>query len=755
MRTPVVNDYGHLWPGPDANDPSRPFASLQSPSQPCRSNRLAPRSATFRHREGFRYIAGVTEEAKVYPLRSREVGPRAAHGTDGLNEAQSRAATHCGGPLLIVAGAGTGKTRTLVHRVAHLIETGARPERILLLTFTRRSAQEMLSRVERLVGSEGRAVHGGTFHATAHRLLRKFGPQAGIAADFTIMDQGDAEDLMQLSRAQLGFADKKRRFPKKETLHRVYSRHVNTEIPVAALLSDEYPQFADHEEAFQKIFADYTARKQDRNLVDYDDLLLFWAMLVGVDGAGANSLGALAAKISGLYDHVLVDEYQDTNVLQSRILQGMAGAHRNITVVGDDAQSIYSFRGATIRNILDFPQQFAGTTVVALEENYRSTQPMLDVTNTLISRAEERYTKNLHTRRTGGEKPWLVTAHDEQAQTRFVVDRILELHENGTPLREMAVLFRAGYMSADLEIELAARRVPFEKWGGLKFLEAAHVKDVLSFLRILENPRDEVSWYRLLLLLPGIGDTTARSAIDHLHGAAWSLAAFASFAAPPRARAAHGALAVLFEALRGSTPDGEGALSREIAAIRRVYDNILRERYDRVEPRLADLDQLQTIAGGYPSRAAFLSALALEPPQSTQDLGFGSDSEDDTLVLSTAHSAKGREWDAVFVIWAVDGYFPLARALGDDEQVEEERRLLYVAMTRARNHMAVSYPLNVYDTRRGADYSLDQVSRFLDRGVREGMQRIVVESVATTEVTDPSAAPVVDLRAQLRGRFGG
>jgi len=718
----------------------------------------------------------VSDEAKVYPARERVVAEQAtSRETIALNESQARAVTHRGGPLLIVAGAGTGKTRTLVHRVAHLIDAGARPERILLLTFTRRAAQEMRSRVERLVGSSSRAVHGGTFHATAHRLLRRFGPQAGIAADFTIMDQGDAEDLMQLSRAQLGFGDKKKRFPKKETLHHVYSRHVNTEIPVAALLSDEYPQFVEHEAAFQKIFADYTTRKQDRNLVDYDDLLLFWAMLVGDERDGGSgqrhdaadatgptpfgTAGALGARIAGLYDHVLVDEYQDTNVLQARILQGMAGGHRNITVVGDDAQSVYSFRGATIRNIMDFPRQFEGTTVLALEENYRSTQPILDVTNTLISRAEERYTKNLFTRRTGGEKPWLVTAHDEQAQTRFVVDRILELHEEGTPLREMAVLFRAGYMSADLEIELAARRIPFEKWGGLKFLEAAHVKDVLSFLRILENPRDEVSWYRLLLLLPGIGDGTARSAIEHLQASAWDLAAFAGFAAPPRARAAHTALATLLGSLHESPADGDGALTgaltREIAAIRKIYDNILRERYDRVEPRLADLDQLQIIAGGYPGRAAFLSALALEPPQSTQDLGFGSDSEDDTLILSTAHSAKGREWDAVFVIWAVDGYFPLARALGDEEQVEEERRLLYVAMTRARNHLAVSYPLNVYDTRRGADYSLDQVSRFLDRGVREGMQRHVVEAVTHRDDAEPATGQVVDLRARVRGRFGG
>ncbi|MEA3245763.1 MAG: ATP-dependent helicase [Gemmatimonadota bacterium] len=714
----------------------------------------------------------MTDEAKVYGARPRDVAPRGAgDAADGLNAEQARAATHPGGALLVVAGAGTGKTRTLVHRVAHLIDSGTRPERILLLTFTRRAAQEMLARVERLVGSDSRRVHGGTFHATAHRLLRRFGPQVGIGADFTIMDQGDAEDLMQLSRAQLGLGDRKKRFPKKETLHHVYSRHVNTGIPVAALLADEYPQFAEHEEAFLRVYADYTRRKQDRNLVDYDDLLLFWAMLVGDEGgepAGAPEGGGaaddaraavprpgpLAAKIAGLYDHVLVDEYQDTNVLQARILRGMARPHGNITVVGDDAQSIYSFRGATIRNILDFPRQFPQAAIVALEENYRSTQPILDVTNTLISRAEERYTKNLHTRRAGGDKPWLVTAHDEPAQTRFVVDRILELHEEGVPLREMAVLFRAAYMSANLEIELAARRVPFEKWGGLKFLEAAHVKDVLAFLRVLENPRDEVSWYRLLLLLPGVGDTTARHAVEHLAGAAWDLDAFAGFDAPSRAREAHAALARMLQALREAPSGGEGALAREVAAIRRLYDDILRERYDRVEPRLADLDQLQVIAGGYPDRAAFLAALALEPPQSTQDLGFGADAEDDVLVLSTAHSAKGREWDAVFVIWAVDGYFPLARSLGDDEQVEEERRLLYVAMTRARNHLAVAYPLNVYDTRRGADYSLDQVSRFLDRGVREGMQRLVVEAATDRDEPEaPAATPVVDLRARMASRF--
>jgi DNA helicase-2/ATP-dependent DNA helicase PcrA len=666
-----------------------------------------------------------------------------------LNAEQHAAATYGDGPLLIVAGAGTGKTRTLVYRLAHLLRRGVPAERILLLTFTRRAAQEMLARAERLGGAGGARVHGGTFHATAHRLLRRFGQAAGISPDFTILDQGDSEDLMQLSRAQLGYAVPKKRFPKKETLQWVYSRHVNTDLPVAQVLRDELPRFAELEPDFVRVFADYTERKAERNLVDYDDLLLFWAGMLEAPGLGA--------KVAGLYDHLLVDEYQDTNLLQARILRGMCQAHRNITVVGDDAQSIYSFRGASFRNIIEFPRDFAGAHVVALEQNYRSTQPILDVANTLISRAPERYTKVLWTKREGGERPWLVTAHDEQAQTRFVVDRLLDLHEDeGIPLREIAVLFRAGYMSADLEIELANRRIPFEKWGGLKFLEAAHVKDALAFLRVLENPRDEVSWYRVLLLLPGIGDVTARAAITAMAQAAWESAAFGRFVPPPRARVAHRALVALLDDLRRGAPVDAGAVATDIARVRTFYDDILRERYDRVEPRLADLDQLQTIAAGYPDRATFLSALALEPPSATQDLAGSSDDERDALVLSTVHSAKGKEWDAVFLIWAADGWFPSSRSVDDDDELEEERRLMYVALTRARRHLAVTYPLNVYASRRGADYSLDQLSRFLDRGVRERMERVTLAADGSTvSAAEPEpAAPMLDLRALLRGRFG-
>lgn len=685
----------------------------------------------------------------VYPARERLIPPVAPRDiTADLNPEQAAAAAHGDGPLLIIAGAGTGKTRTLVYRVAHLIERGVQPERILLLTFTRRASQEMLTRAERLVGANSRKVSGGTFHATAHRLLRRFGESAGLPKDFTIMDQGDSADLMQLSRSQLGYAAKTKRFPKKETLHYVYSRHINTGIPFDDIVRDEYPQFVDYIEDFRKVFADYTARKQDRNLVDYDDLLMFWALMLEVSPE-------LGDRVAALYDHVLVDEYQDTNILQARILRGMCRTHSNITVVGDDAQSIYSFRGANFRNILGFPAQFPGAKIVTLEQNYRSTPQILEVTNMMISRATERFTKNLWTERTGGESPWLVAAQDEQHQTQFVVDRILELHEEGIPLRDIAVLFRAGYMSADLEIELTNRKIPFEKWGGLKFLEAAHVKDVLAFLRILENPRDEVSWYRILLLLPGIGDATARLAVDSMASAAWESTAFGRFEAPPRARDAHSALVSLLNDLRGGASADEAKVAADIARVRLMYDTILRERYDRAEPRLSDLDQLQTIAAGYPDRATFLSALALEPPQATQDLaGAAARDDNDCLVLSTAHSSKGKEWDAVFVIWAVDGWFPSSRSLGSDEDTDEERRLMYVAMTRAKNYLSISYPLNAYSSRRGSDYSIDQLSRFIDAEVRDKMQRVAVGlPVQEARASRPVSAPLLDLRALLRGRF--
>ena len=665
----------------------------------------------------------------------------------GLNAEQRAAVLHGDGPLLIVAGAGTGKTRTLVHRVASLIERGVHAERILLLTFTRRAAEEMLMRVERLTGQQGKRVQGGTFHATAHATLRQFGQQAGIGEGFTILDQGDSEDLMQLARAALGFGARERRFPKKETLQALYSRHINTDRTVEDLLRDGYPAYVDDLADIGRVFAEYVERKVARNLVDYDDLLLFWAAMLESEPLGT--------RIRERYHHVLVDEYQDTNVLQSRILRGLAAAHGNVTVVGDDAQSIYAFRGATVRNILDFPQQFPGATIVTLDRNYRSTQPILDTANAVLAQATEGYRKQLRSiDDRPGELPWLVPSRDEQAQTLFTCDRLLQLCEtDGLRLDQIAVLVRAGYMSADLEIELAARRIPFEKWGGIKFLEAAHVKDMLAFLRVAENPRDEVSWFRLLQLLPGIGEISARRAIAALEGRSWRVEGLQGWAPPPRAVATHGALCTLMLRVTASSGADPGD---DIALIRSVYDDILRARYDDAEVRLTDLVQLEHIASGYPDRGAFLSALALEPPSATSDLAQARETEeDDALVISTIHSAKGKEWEAVFVLWAADGWIPSSRAIKDALQVEEERRLFYVALTRAKRHLHVSYPLYAYASRWSADFALDQKSRFLDAGVLATMQRVQIAPPAAPEpLPEPAPpTPTLDVRAALRSRF--
>lgn len=691
----------------------------------------------------------MAELPRVHTPKHLEVSApntRAPRGGPALNAAQAAAASHGDSPLLIVAGAGTGKTRTLIHRVAHLIGRGVPAGRILLLTFTRRASQEMLDRCQQLVGPASTQVQGGTFHGIAHRLLRRFGPAAGLPADFTILDSADASDLIGLSRGALGYGVAKAgapRFPRAETLQALYSRQVNTERPVADILAEQWPHFLSWAGDIELVFGDYVKRKAERNLLDYDDLLLSWALLLEHDPA-------IAAQIRALYEHVLVDEYQDTNPLQSRILRALC-PHGRITVVGDDAQSIYAFRGATIRNILDFPHQFPGTEIVTLEQNYRSVPTILETSNALISRASERYSKQLWSDRSGGEAPWLVTVRDEHDQTKFVVERILELNEEGMALRNMAVLFRAGYLSADLEIELANRRIPYEKWGGLKFLEAAHVKDLVAFLRVLENPRDEVSWYRLLRLLPGVGDATARIAIDALMAHNWQPMVLASVQVAARARDGLRAMAALLDGLQHTGATGP---AETIRIVRQLYDPLLRATYDDSHVRLADLDQLETIAAGYETRQSLLDALALEPPSNTQDLAVGADGDSDALILSTAHSSKGKEWDVVFVIHAADGVFPMARAAGDEAQVEEERRLLYVAMTRARDQLIVTYPMHSYSNRMGADFAYGQLSRFLDPGVRATMQRVTVGIERPPLLPAPGDGPHVDLRALLRGRFG-
>ena len=670
-----------------------------------------------------------------------------------LNPAQREAVTHGEGPLLVVAGAGTGKTKTLVCRVAYLIEQGVVPDRILLLTFTRRAAAEMLTRATRLVGGKGGGaagkVWGGTFHAMANRLLRIYGRALGLPADFTVMDQSDAADLMGLIRSELGLAKRKRRFPQKRTLVGIYSRMVNAQEKLSSAVERHFPWCAEDLEDLRRIFESYTQRKREDHVLDYDDLLLMWNALAAAPGVGE----AMADR----FEHILVDEFQDTNPIQSELLRAMRKRQANIMAVGDDAQSIYSFRAATVRNILDFPDHFPGTRLVTLEQNYRSIQPILEASNAVMRQARERYTKDLWSERRSEQKPVLTTCLDEPNQCDTVCENILTHLEEGIPLMRQAVLFRAGHHSDQLEVELTRRNIPFRKYGGLKFVEAAHVKDMLAFLRILENPFEEMSWFRVLQLLSGIGPRTARRVMDALgvrrarpvEGADDDEAR----AVTPLTRLIHHpppvppAARKQFEALRvaladclgvapgatGSLPAREGGergrnapeLAAQVERVQRFYQPIFADIYENPTIRLRDLEQLQQIATGYRSRSRFVTDLTLDPPETTADLAQPPFLEDDFLVLSTIHSAKGCEWDVVHIIHAADGMIPSDMAVRDEAGVDEERRLLYVAMTRAKDWLYVYAPLRYYHRRFGLGdaHGYAQLSRYLTDTVRRCFER--------------------------------
>lgn len=669
---------------------------------------------------------------------------------DELNPEQRRAVTHGAGPLLIVAGAGTGKTRTLAYRVAHLIATGTDPTRILLLTFTRRAAEEMLKRASSVVArgttATGR-VWGGTFHATANRLLRLYAKAAQLDRDFTVMDQGDAEDMIDLVRHDLGLASREKRFPRKATCLSIYSRSVNGAEELPAVLARDFPWCAEWEEDLRALFLQYVLRKQKRRVLDYDDLLLYWAALVRDP--------ALSADLSARFDHLLVDEYQDTNPVQAEILVGMREGNPNITVVGDDAQSIYGFRAATVRNMLDFPQRFPGTTLVTLEQNYRSVAPILETTNRVIAQAKERYTKDLWSERREGARPRLVTCRDERDQDERVIAHVLEHYEAGVPLREQAVLFRAGHLSDSLEIELTRRGIPYQKYGGLRFLEAAHVKDLVAFLRILENPRDEMAWFRALQILDGVGPSTAARALGHVALHRFDPRSLRDFTAPPAAREGIGSLAGLFDDLlgKGSIPP-----AAQVERIRRFYQPFLERIYENPGARARDLDSLERIADGYRSRTRFLVDLQLDPPTSTADLAGPPRKDEDWLVLSTIHSAKGCEWKTVQLIHAADGFLPSDLATGSSEEIEEELRLTYVALTRAKDFLYVLWPLRYYHRRYalGDAHVFAQPSRFLTPDVLETMDRMGVDPDASPAPEgDPSSPtrPTLDIAELLRKRW--
>ena len=618
-----------------------------------------------------------------------------------LNEAQYSAATHGIGqgeacsPLVIIAGAGTGKTNTLAHRVAHLLAHGADPERLLLLTFSRRAADEMTRRVQRIASQvsprHARLVSGGfgwagTFHSVGARLLREYAGRIGIDPAFTIHDREDSADLMNLVRHEQGLSQQGKRFPLKGTCLAIYSAAVNTQAELAEVLQSTFPWCSEWEAQLKPLFLAYVEAKQAQQVLDYDDLLLYWAQMV--------SDPDLAREIGGRFSHVLVDEYQDTNALQASILLAMKPDGLGLTVVGDDAQSIYRFRGASVRNILDYPGHFdPPARVVTLERNYRSTQPILAAANAVIAGASERFSKDLWSERVSTQRPRMVAVRDEVDQASYVVEQILARRECGTVLKAQAVLFRSASHSVRLEIELTRRNIPFVKFGGLKFLEARHVKDVLAILRWAQNLRDRVSGFRALQLLPGIGPKTASRILDNLQSAPPGCALLAEQPVPENVRPDWLAFVDLTERL-GET----GVWPAPLEKVTLWYEAQMERLFENPEVRRADIQQLARIAATYPSPERFLTELTLDPPDATSDESGAPLRDEDYLILSTIHSAKGKEWSAVSVLNVVDGCLPSDLATGSEEEIEEERRLLYVAMTRAKDHLDLMVPQRFYVT---------------------------------------------------------
>jgi DNA helicase-2/ATP-dependent DNA helicase PcrA len=665
------------------------------------------------------------------------------------------------GPLLVIAGAGTGKTMTLAHRVAHLIVAGVSPERILLLTFTRRAAQEMIRRVDAIVrqamaSNAGRNATtvlpagvlpwSGTFHAVANRLLRRYAANLGLDPGFSILDRGDAADIIDVARHELGLSKKSRRFPKKDTCLAIYSRCVNARQTLPDVLQEQFPWCADCEAELRELFRTYVARKQQSQVLDYDDLLLYWSHLLAEQ--------EFATEIGSWFDHVLVDEYQDTNLVQAEILRVLKPQGHGVTVVGDDAQSIYSFRAAEVENILGFPEQFSpAARVISLQQNYRSTQTILDTANLLIAGSERQYQKNLFSARKDGAKPQYVTVENGDAEAEYVVESILGNREMGMRLMDQAVLFRGSHHSDRLELELVRRNIPYVKYGGLKFLEAGHVKDVLSVLKWAENPKNEIAAFRVLKLLPGMGPSNASRCFEHLAVGDYQFSSLREFRPPAASLTDWAAFCGLLRSL-AAEPEADESWQSQLGQVRRWYQPHLERMYDGLETREADLEQLEQISGRYPTRERFLSELTLDPPSAAGDLAGKPLLDEDYLVLSTVHSAKGQEWEAVYLLNVSDGNFPSEFATGKPHMIEEERRLLYVAMTRAKQSLSLIAPLKYHVTQQRKDgdrHVYGARSRFLTDRLLASMQRSYHgrdESSAARQA--PRSDTRVDVAARLR-----
>jgi DNA helicase-2/ATP-dependent DNA helicase PcrA len=640
------------------------------------------------------FDAASGKSAKVYRINY----------ADELNEAQLDAVMHDTGAALVIAGAGTGKTRTLVYRVARLIEDGVEPASILLLTFTRKSASEMLRRATQLLDGRCEAVSGGTFHSFAHGYLRrlpKLLAALGLDNNFSVLDQSDGEDVVNLLRSQMIGNDKKRRFPRKNTLFAMFSASANCQKPLELIIHDDYPQFEEDTTRIKELCALYTAYKRKHNLVDYDDLLVLFLELLRTNHE-------LRRDVQQQYRYVMVDEYQDTNQLQHDIVLQLAAIHENVMAVGDDAQSIYSFRGANFQNIMRFPDSFRHCRIIKLEENFRSTQPILSLTNEVIRRAAFRYDKELFSRKAGSTFPMVIQCETEAQQSQFLVQQILEYREEGLPLDDIAVLVRSGFHSFDLEVELNRANIPYQKFGGFKFVETSHIKDIVAHLRVIANPKDAVSWNRILLLLEGVGPKTALKVIDAIIAGNVTLETAHNLSEITRGDEQIRQLFSLLTRLNTEklTP------SEQTWQIIDHYRPLMKKKYDDYKKRTKDIETFGGIAERYRSINALLADMAIEPPvESVEDIA-ATGSEDEFLTLSTIHSAKGLEWGVVFILWTLDGRFPPVRAFDTEESLEEERRLFYVACTRAKERLFLTYPINIFDRETGM--VLGKVSRFLD-----------------------------------------
>jgi DNA helicase-2/ATP-dependent DNA helicase PcrA len=617
-----------------------------------------------------------------------------------LNNSQYEAASAVDGNYLIIAGAGTGKTRTLVYRVSRLIECGYDPKSILLLTFTRKAAHEMMNRASVLLDKRCAKINGGTFHSFANSTLRKYSRFMGLESSFTILDQGDSEDVINLIRSQSNLVSKTKRFPNKQTLNKLFSLSVNTGKKLETVALDNYPQFYEELDKIAEIQRFYSAYKSKNHLLDYDDLLVYLKnFLFDLSPAAKSFLNGIK--------FIMVDEYQDTNKLQAEVVQSLAQLNNNVMVVGDDSQSIYSFRGANFKNIMEFPKLFNNVKIIKLEENFRSTQEILNFANRINEHAIEKYTKTLYSTKGNGELPMIMATANVNLQSQFIIEKILELREEGIPLNDIAVLFRSSFFSFDLEIELAKANIPFIKFGGIKFVETAHIKDMLAFLRIALNPRDVVSWYRVLLLHEGIGPKTAQKILDDLAVAKLTIKSSPDLL--PEFRHSE-KLINLFRLLyrihtEEMLPTDKAQLAYD------YYYPLFKDLYDDYNKRKKDLDIFMNITENYRSLESLLSDMAIEPPvDSVTDLEPES-KENEFLTLSTIHSAKGLEWHSVFIIHALEGFFPSSKSIENLDSLEEERRLMYVAATRAKQNLFISYPMNIFDRESGT--TLSKPSRFI------------------------------------------